>query len=172
VAVKSCGSSETFSQQRSFGVTMTRKTRPYRDLRLERLANPEVAAHYLNTTQESSPSEFLSALKNVAKARQMAKVAKEAGVQRETLYRSLSEQGNPTWDTLRAVLSAVGIRVKFAAEGEEAESSPPSPPPVVAKTNEGTKPVNLLLGDEQHFDGAGCLWGGQANNFAAQGSLL
>ena len=79
---------------------MTRKTRPYRDLRLERLANPEVAAHYLNVTLENSPGEFLSALRNVAKARQMAKVAKEAGVQRETLYRSLSEQGNPTWGYL------------------------------------------------------------------------
>jgi hypothetical protein len=45
----------------------------------------------------------------------MSKVAKDAGVQRETLYRSLSEQGNPTIGTLDAVLKAVGLRIAIEA---------------------------------------------------------
>jgi probable addiction module antidote protein len=97
---------------------MTSKTRPYRELLLERLANPEVAGHYLNAALEDSPESFLKALKNVAQARQMTKVAKDAGVQRETLYRSFSEQGNPTFATLSSVLGALGMRLMVAADGK------------------------------------------------------
>ena len=99
---------------------MTRKTRPYREVLLERLANPEVAAYYLNAAIEDSPESFLKALKNVAQAHQMAKVAKDAGVQRETLYRSFSEQGNPTFATLSSVLGALGMRLLVAADGKTA----------------------------------------------------
>jgi len=95
---------------------MPSKTRPYTELRLARLTNPEVAAEYLNATLENSPENFLAALKNVAKARQVAKVADEAGIQRETLYRALSEQGNPTFGTLSSVLSAVGLRISIAVD--------------------------------------------------------
>ncbi len=42
----------------------------------------------------------------MTQAHQMTKVAKDSGVQRETLYRSLSEQGNPTLQTLTLVLGA------------------------------------------------------------------
>jgi probable addiction module antidote protein len=58
---------------------------------------------------------FLKALKKVAQARQMTKVAQEAGVQRETLYRSLSENGNPTLETLSSVLHALGMELRVAA---------------------------------------------------------
>jgi probable addiction module antidote protein len=147
---------------------MTRKTRSFRELRTERLANPEVAAHYLNVTLENSPTEFLSALRNVAQARQMAKVAKEAGVQRETLYRSLSEQGNPTWDTLRAVLTAVGISVKFVAEGAEEMISPPastSQPLIANPEIIQRKPINFLGGGTYQENQA---WSGVNPLFARQ----
>jgi probable addiction module antidote protein len=97
---------------------MTRKTRPYRELLLERLANPEVASYYLNAAIEDSPEAFLKALKNVAQAHQISKVAKDAGIQRETLYRSFSEQGNPTFETLSSVLGALGMRLIVAANGK------------------------------------------------------
>jgi hypothetical protein len=45
---------------------MERRSRSYREVRMERLANPEVAAHYLNATMEHSPDQLLAALKNVA----------------------------------------------------------------------------------------------------------
>lgn len=57
----------------------------------------------------------MSALGKVAQANQMAKVAKESGVQRETLYRSLSERGNPTLDTLTGVLSALDLRISIVS---------------------------------------------------------
>lgn len=151
---------------------MTKKTRPYRDLRLERLANPEVAAHYLNATMQNSPTELLNALKNVAKARQMAKVAKDSGLQRETLYRSLSEQGNPTWDTLTAVLAAVGLSVNFEAIGDAGVIESPTPAPIVmTRMTEREEYKNPLDSDEQAWNSSNPLWGGSANNFALQGAL-
>lgn len=90
---------------------MNGKTRPYRDLLLERLADPAVAAHYLDAAMEESQESFLKALRLVAQARQMARVAKETGVQRESLYRILSEQGNPTLETLRGIYDALGLRL-------------------------------------------------------------
>jgi probable addiction module antidote protein len=106
-----------FGRPSNFGVSMHRKSRPFQDLLLERLADAEVAKHYLNEALEESQESFLKALKTVAQARQMAKVAKEAGVQRETLYRSLLEGGNPTLDTLSSVLKAVGLKISIGIEG-------------------------------------------------------
>lgn len=105
---------------------MTRKTRPYRELRLERLSNPGVAVHYLNLAMEDSPESFLQALGNVAQARQITNVAKLAGVQRETLYRAFSEQGNPTLGTLNAVFKAVGLKLSIELDAS-AEDIPPIP---------------------------------------------
>ena len=50
-------------------------------------------------------------LRTVAEAYGMAKVAEYAGIQRESLYRSLSPSGNPTLKTLMAVMKAVGLRI-------------------------------------------------------------
>jgi DNA-binding phage protein len=52
---------------------------------MEHLANPEVAAHYLNATMEKAPEDLLAAWKNVAQARPMATLARNAGIQRKTL---------------------------------------------------------------------------------------
>jgi probable addiction module antidote protein len=83
---------------------------------MEALQDSEEASAYLNAALEDSPESFLKALKNVAQSRQMTKVAKDSGVQRETLYRSLSEEGNPTFATLSSVLSAVGMRLVVVAD--------------------------------------------------------
>jgi len=91
------------------------KTSSYRESLLEALTDPEEAAAYLNAGLEDSLPAFLKALKNVTQAHQMTKVAKDSGVQRETLYRSLSEQGNPTLQTLTSVLGAMGLRVRVEA---------------------------------------------------------
>jgi probable addiction module antidote protein len=98
------------------GKLMTSKTRPYRELLLQSLADPVEAAHYLNAAKSDSPEMFRKALRNVAQARQMATVARTAGVTRESLYRATSEIGNPTLETLDSVLSAMGIKMKFEAE--------------------------------------------------------
>ena len=62
---------------------MTIKTSSYRQSLLTALLDPIEASAYLNAALEDSPEAFLKALKNVAQARPMAQVAKQAGIQRE-----------------------------------------------------------------------------------------
>jgi probable addiction module antidote protein len=50
----------------------------------------------------------------------MAQVAKQAGIQRETLYRAFSEQGNPTFETLSSVLGALGMKLSITPSESEA----------------------------------------------------
>lgn len=76
--------------------------------------NPEFAAEYLKAALEDSeePEVLLIALRRVAEARGgVAKVAKAAGVERESLYRALSSRGNPRWSTLVAVTKAMGLKL-------------------------------------------------------------
>jgi probable addiction module antidote protein len=107
---------------------MTR-TSSYRESLLQSLGDPIEAVAYLNAGLEDSIEAFLKALKNVAQAHQMKRVAEAAGVQRESLYRSLSEKGNPTFDTLTGVLSALGMKLSIVPtnETEEEPASPVSP---------------------------------------------
>jgi probable addiction module antidote protein len=70
------------------------------------------AAEYLRAAMEDSeePQVLLIALRQVAEARGgMAKVAKAAGIERESLYRALSPRGNPRLSTLFAVTRAMGL---------------------------------------------------------------
>jgi probable addiction module antidote protein len=100
---------------------MTVKSSSYRGSLLNALLDPVEASAYLNASLEDSPAAFLKALKNVAQARTMAQVAKEAGVQRETLYRAFSEQGNPTFETLSSVLGALGMKLSIIPNETRAE---------------------------------------------------
>jgi probable addiction module antidote protein len=92
---------------------------PYDDfLRRQLKEDREFAIEYLKATLEESddPRLFLNALRHVAEARGgMAKVAKAAGITRESLYRALSERGNPRFTTLHAVTKAVGLKLTLAA---------------------------------------------------------
>ena len=75
-------------------------------------ADPRLAAEYLNAAaEEGDPRVYLAALRTVAEAEGMAKVAKAAGVPRESLYRALSPDGNPRFSTLHAILTAAGLRL-------------------------------------------------------------
>jgi probable addiction module antidote protein len=81
--------------------------------------NPEFAAEYLRAALEDDdePSVLLIALRRIAEARGgIAKVAKAAGIERESLYRALSARGNPRLSTLVAVTKAVGLRLTVEAE--------------------------------------------------------
>jgi probable addiction module antidote protein len=80
--------------------------------------NPEFAAEYLRAALEDDdePSVLLIALRRIAEARGgIAKVAKAAGIQRESLYRALSARGNPRLSTLVAVTKAVGLKLTVEA---------------------------------------------------------
>ena len=80
--------------------------------------DPEFAAEYLRAAleDEDEPRVLLVALRRVAEARGgIAKVAKAAGVERESLYRALSARGNPRLSTLAAVTKAMGLRLTVKA---------------------------------------------------------
>jgi probable addiction module antidote protein len=98
------------------------RTASYRQSLLNALQDPVEASAYLNAALDDSPRAFLKALKNVAQARQMSRVAKDAGIQRETLYRSFSEQGNPTFETLSSVLEALGMKLSIVLDGTDAST--------------------------------------------------
>jgi probable addiction module antidote protein len=82
--------------------------------------NPDFAAEYLRAALEDDdePGVLLIALRRIAEARGgIAKVAKAAGIERESLYRALSARGNPRLSTLVAVTRAVGLKLTVEADG-------------------------------------------------------
>jgi probable addiction module antidote protein len=79
--------------------------------------DPDFAAEYLKAALEDAdePRVLLIALRHVAQARGIARIAKAAGIERESLYRALSARGNPRLSTLYAVAKAVGLRLTVEA---------------------------------------------------------
>ena len=83
----------------------------------ESLKDPEEAAAYVEAVLElDDPAALLVALRQVAKAHGMAEVARRADVGEKSLFRALSENGNPTISTLHKVLHAVGLRLSVTPE--------------------------------------------------------
>lgn len=89
----------------------------YQNYLLESLKDPQEAAAYMDAALElEDPAALLLALRQVAKAHGMAEVARRADVGEKTLFRALSENGNPTIATLHKVLHAVGLRLSVTPE--------------------------------------------------------
>ena len=85
----------------------------YEDVLAEDLQDPAEAAGYLNAClEDGDPEVFLLALRDVARARGgVAKLAEVTELNREHLYRMLSENGNPELRSLEALLDALGFRL-------------------------------------------------------------
>lgn len=95
-------------QARNKALTVSHRERLVSELR----ADAKLAAEYLNAAAEERDRRvYLAALRTVAEAKGMAKVAKAAGVPRESLYRALSSGGNPRLSTLHAILKAAGLKL-------------------------------------------------------------
>lgn len=80
--------------------------------------DPEFAAEYLKAALEDSVEQkvLLIALRRITEARGgFAKVARAAGVERESLHRALSARGNPRLSTLVAVIRAIGLKLTVEA---------------------------------------------------------
>jgi probable addiction module antidote protein len=81
------------------------------------LTDPETIAAYLELAMEDpDPRMLMMALRNVAEARGVKEVAEETGLNRQTLYKTLSEKGNPTLQTLTALLHSFGLRLSVRPE--------------------------------------------------------
>lgn len=76
------------------------------------LDTPEMIAAYLEAAFESDdPAAISEAIGNVARAKGMTAVAREAGLSRESLYRALSADGRPEFATVLKVLHVLGLRI-------------------------------------------------------------
>jgi probable addiction module antidote protein len=100
---------------------MSAKTAPrdvsYDDRLLEDLQDVNEAAAYLEAAiEDDDPASFLLALRQVAKAHGMSEVARKANLGRESLYKTLSESGNPELQTVNKLLHAMGLRLSVQAE--------------------------------------------------------
>ena len=87
----------------------------------EHLRTPEEMAAYLDAWLEEAPDDVAGiarALGDIARAKGMTQVARDAGLSRESLYRALSADGNPSMATVLKVIKALGLRLQVqAADG-------------------------------------------------------
>ena len=85
------------------------------------LDNDATQLEYLNVVlAEGDAREIVAALGTIARARGMSRVARDARLGRESLYKALGENGNPEFKTVIGVAAALGIRFEARA------SNPPS----------------------------------------------
>ena len=84
----------------------------------EQLRTPEEAAAYLDAWLEEAPEDaggISRALGDIARAKGMTQVARDAGLSRESLYKALGENGNPSFATVLKVARAIGIKLHAEA---------------------------------------------------------
>lgn len=79
------------------------------------LDSEELIAEYLNAAlEDENPDVFLRAIANVAKARGMSKLAADAGLGRESLYKALAPGAKPRYDTVLKLIKALGVELHAA----------------------------------------------------------
>ncbi len=96
---------------------MQTKTAPY-DV-AEFLETPEEMAAYLEACIQESEgdSAFIAkALGDIARAKGMTQIARETGLSRESLYKALSGDRSPSFDTILKVISALGLKLSASAK--------------------------------------------------------
>ena len=94
------------------------KTRTSRYDVAEHLRTPEEMAAYLEACLEEAKGDaafIAKALGDIARAKGMAKVAEDAGLSRESLYKALSGERSPGFDTILRVVRALGLELHAGA---------------------------------------------------------
>ena len=85
------------------------------------ITEPEDVVEFLNDALETGNASYIAAvLGDIARSEGMTKLARETGMNRQALYSALSENGNPTLDTLLKILAALGIKLKCEAAEKRA----------------------------------------------------
>jgi probable addiction module antidote protein len=91
------------------------KTRPWDAA--EYLKTEEDMAAYLEAAlEEGDAALFAAALGDIARAKGMTQIAREAGLGRESLYKALSPEGNPEFATVLKVIRSLGLKLHAKAE--------------------------------------------------------
>ena len=88
------------------------------------LDSEEMIAAYLNAAiEENDMDVLLTAISNIAKARGIAQLAKDAGLCRESLYKTLSPGAKPRFETIMKIINALGIALRAEIKREEAPAA-------------------------------------------------
>jgi probable addiction module antidote protein len=98
--------------------TVAKKTKTISYDVAEQLRTPQEMAAYLDAWLTEAPDDaagIARALGDIARARGMSQVARDAGLSRESLYKALSENGNPSFATILKVARALGLRLHAEA---------------------------------------------------------
>lgn len=94
--------------------------RPHNELLFKSLQNPNQAAEYLTACYEDSTPVFLQGLRMVVDAQGgIAELAKKTNLNRENLYRMLSDQGNPKLSSLSVILEQLGFSLSFSSSSKQ-----------------------------------------------------
>jgi probable addiction module antidote protein len=81
----------------------------------EFLTSDEDIVAYLNAALEDGDQALVTAaLGNIARAKGMTQLAKETGITRDGLYKALSPDGNPSFNTVQKVVKALGFKLDVA----------------------------------------------------------
>ena len=86
----------------------------------EHLETDEDIAAYLDAAlEEGDPALIAAVLGDIARAKGMSQIAREAGLGRESLYKALSINGNPEFVTILKVISSLHLRLRVEAMSSE-----------------------------------------------------
>lgn len=72
----------------------------------------DMAAYVACALEEGDPALIAATLGDIARAQGMTKIAKRTGLGRESLYKTLSREGNPAFATILKVFNSVGLKLK------------------------------------------------------------
>jgi probable addiction module antidote protein len=88
------------------------------------LDNEALMAEYLAAAMEDpNPDVFLAALSDVAKARGIAQLAKDTGLGRESIYKSIAPGAKPRFDTIMKITKALGVPLSVKTESHSDDSA-------------------------------------------------
>lgn len=88
------------------------------------LNSAEAIAGYLDAyLEESTPEELREALATVARSHGVSDLARRSGVSRPGIYKALGQDGNPSFETIQAILGAMGLRLKVVPVEQEAATA-------------------------------------------------
>ena len=92
----------------------TTRTRPW-DAANHLKSDEDIVAYLEAAFEDGDPALIAAALGDIARARGMTKVAADAGLGRESLYKALSPNGNPEFATVLKVMKALGLVLRVSA---------------------------------------------------------
>ncbi len=92
------------------------ETRPW-DITESLDSNARIAAYLEAVLEDGDPALIVAALGDIARAKGMTEIARDAGLGRQSLYKALSPGGNPEFATVLKVIQSLGLRLTVAEDG-------------------------------------------------------